>query len=116
MKISWRKVSLWLLPIAIIGFFAARPVHSRPTADIDQPINAPESMDIRGVYLLNPHVPLPSTNFEIDPSREFVKPRTSSPLGSQQSRTNAIGQIDNSNPVKRTNNSNLKPEFQNKMV
>lgn len=64
-----------------------------------------------------PDVPLPSTNFEIDPSREFVKPRTSTPLGSQlgsqQSRTNAIGQIDNSNPVKMTSNSNLKPEFQN---
>ena len=64
-----------------------------------------------------PDVPLPSTNFEIDPSREFVKPRTSPPLGSQlgsqQSRTNAIGQIDNINPVKTaTNSSNLRPEFQ----
>jgi hypothetical protein len=53
MKILWEKVSVWLLSIAMVGFFVTRPAHSRPTANIDQPIDAPESMDIRGVYLLS---------------------------------------------------------------
>ena len=56
MKISWGKVSLWLLSIVMVGFFADHPAHSRPTANIDQPIDAPESMDIRGVYLPNSRI------------------------------------------------------------
>ena len=76
-------------------------------------LNSIERMDGFPPLMELPDVPLPSTNFEIDPSREFVKPRTSTPLPLQQSRTNALGQIDNSNPVKTTSNSNLRPEFQN---
>jgi hypothetical protein len=60
-----------------------------------------------------PDVPQLFNNSAIDPSREFVKPRIPTPLGSQQSRTNAIGQIDNSNPVKTAGNSNLRADFQN---
>ncbi len=60
-----------------------------------------------------PDVPQLFNNSAIDSSREFVKPRTSTPLGFQQSRTNAIAQIDNSNPVKTTSNSNLRTDFQN---
>ena len=76
-------------------------------------LNSIERMDGFPPLMELPDVPLPPTNFEIDPAREFVKPRTSTPLPLQQSRTNALGQIDNSNPVKTTSNSNLRPEFQN---
>ena len=56
MKTSWRNALLWLLPIAIAGFFVTRSAHSRPTANIDQPIDAPESMDIRSIYLRNSRI------------------------------------------------------------
>jgi hypothetical protein len=55
MKISWIKLAVRLLPIAMIGFFAHHPAHSRPTANIDQPIHSIESMDIRGIFI-NPRL------------------------------------------------------------
>jgi hypothetical protein len=33
MKSSWRTTLLWLMPIAIVGFFAARPAHSQSTVN-----------------------------------------------------------------------------------
>ena len=56
MKISWIKLAVRLLPIAMISFFADHPAQSRPTANIDQPIYAPESMDIRSIYLRNSRI------------------------------------------------------------
>jgi hypothetical protein len=93
------------------------PTNSFPNSfpnSVPSPFDLSSVERIDGTSLMEiPDGVLPLNNFGIDPSQEFVKPRTSTPLGSQQSRMNATGQIDNNNPLKTTNNNNLRADFQN---